>query len=82
MSNELLWHNKFITTKICKRECMLYLSNWINSGILYVKDLQFMDEKVDTTSIFDVVKTVLNLYKNNLQQIQLNIRSLDKQDSG
>ena len=61
---------------------MLYLNNWINSGILYVKDLQFMDEKVDTTSIFDVVKTVLNLYKNNLQQIPLNIRSLDKQDSG
>ena len=44
---EPLWHNKFITTKIRKRECTLYLSNWIKSGMPYVKDLQFTNGKVD-----------------------------------
>ena len=92
--NEPLWHNKFITTKIRKREYTLYLSNWIKSGILYVKDLQFTNGKVDETFIFEVVKqksnllieilkvkTALNSYTNILQQIPLNVRSLDKQDS-
>ena len=72
----------------------LYLSNWIKSGIFYVKDLQFTNRKVDETFIFEVVKqesnllieilkvkTALNLYKNILRQIPLNVRSLDKQDS-
>ena len=69
-------------------------SNWIKSGILYVKDLQFTNGKVDETFIFEVVKqksnllletlkvkTALNSYTNILQQIPLNARSLDKQDS-
>ena len=94
IANEHLWHNKFIITKIRKRECTLYLSNWIKSGILYVKDLQFTNRKVDETFIFEVVKqksnllietlkvkTALNSYTNILQQIPLNVRSLDKQDS-
>ena len=94
IANEPLWHNTFITTKIRKRECTLYLSNWIKSGILYVKDLQFTNGKVDETFIFEVVKqnsnllietlkvkTAINPYKNILQQIPLHIRSLDKQDS-
>ena len=94
IANEPLWHNTFITTKIRKRECTLYLSNWIKSGILYVKDLQFTNGKVDETFIFEVVKQISNLliqtlkvktainpYKNILQQIPLHIRSLDKQDS-
>ena len=94
IANEPLWHNTFLTTKIRKRECTLYLSNWIKSGILYVKDLQFANGKVDETFIFEVVKqksnllietlkvkTALNSYNNILQQISLNVRSLDKQDS-
>ena len=94
IANKSLWHNKFITTKIRKREWTLYLSNWIKSGILYVKDLQFTNGKVDETFIFEVVKqksnllietlkmkTALNPCKNILKQIPLNIRSLDKQDS-
>ena len=95
IANEPLWHDKFIITKIRKRECTLYLSNWIKSGILYVKDLRFTNGKVDETFIFEVVKqksnllietlikvkTALNSYTNILQQIPLNVRSLDKQDS-
>ena len=93
LANEPLWHNKFITMKIRMRECTLYLRNWIKSGILYVKDLQFTNGKVDETFIFEVVKqksnllietlkvkSALNSYKNILQQIPLNVRSLDKQD--
>ena len=94
IANEPLWYNTFITTKIRKRECTLYLSNWIKSGILYVKDLQFTNGKVDEIFIFEVVKqnsnllietlkvkTAINPYKNIIQQIPLHIRSLDKQDS-
>ena len=95
IANEPLWHNKFITTKIRKRECTLNLSNWIKSGVLYVKDLQFTNGKVDETFIFEVVKqksnllietlkvkTAPNSYKNILQQITLNVRSLiDRQAS-
>ena len=67
IANESLWHNKFITTKICKRECTLYLSNWIKSGILYVKDLQFTNGKVDETFIFEVVKTKIKPAHRNLK---------------
>ena len=94
IANEPFWHNKFMTTTLRKRECTLYLSNWIRSGIPYVKDLQFTNGKVDETFIFEAVKqksnllietlkvkTALNSYKNILQQILLNNRSLDKQDS-
>ena len=61
IANKPLWHNKFITTKIRKRACKLYLSNWIKSSILYVKDLQFTNGKVDKTFIFEVVKQKSNL---------------------
>ena len=43
---------------------MLYQSNWIKSGILYVKDLHFANGKVDETFIVEKIKPAHRNLKN------------------
>jgi len=45
-----------------RRKKILFLRNWIRSGINRIGDLQFKDGVLDDEFIFNTVKDKLNLY--------------------
>lgn len=64
-TNELLsqpiWCNKYFVEKIRHKTNPIYISNWIKSGILYVKDLNFKDGKLDELFMQQQVKNKANI---------------------
>ena len=86
-----LWHNKYIVTKIRKKEQTLFISNWIKNGVLYIKDLPFIDGNIDERAIYkhirnksnilieiNEVKMALKPYRNLILQISPNSRPINK----
>ena len=49
--NQPLWGNKFITKMIRGKKIVLFLRNWIRSGIRKVGDLVFTDGILDQNYI-------------------------------
>jgi hypothetical protein len=60
--NEYIWFNKFITEAIGKKNRVLFLRNWIRSGIRKISDLKFINGKVDTKSMFDIIIDKRNIF--------------------
>jgi len=56
-----IWANKFITVKKNKKKSVLFLRNWVRSGIRNIKDLRFIDGKLDVNYVIQKVR-----YSNNL----------------
>ena len=44
--NQPIWHNNYLFTKIRHRKRSIFLSNWIKSVILYVKDIDYSEGHV------------------------------------
>ena len=49
--NQPLWGNKYITIMIRRKKNVLFLRNWIRSGIRKVGDLVFIDGNLDENDI-------------------------------
>ena len=54
--NQLIWHNTYLFTKIRHRKRSIFVSNWIKSGILYVKYLDDSEGHVSESYIIKHLK--------------------------
>ena len=59
--NQPLWGNKFINVKVRTKNKVLFLQNWIRSGINYVNDLRFVDGCLDENFLFQKVTAKNNI---------------------
>ena len=69
LMNTIIWGNNFIVNK--KREC-LYFTEWIKSGIIYFKDIKFVNKRVDETFIYATVKNKCNIIS-QLYQLKMSL---------
>ena len=53
--NQCIWGNKFITFRQGNKKCVLFLRNWIRSGVNRITDLEFTDGKLDENDIYQKV---------------------------
>jgi hypothetical protein len=60
--NEMIWANKFITKNIGKKKSVLFLRNWIRSGIVFVSDLKFVDGVLDHNFIYRCLQDKRNIH--------------------
>ena len=60
--NQCLWGNQFITTNDGSNKKVLFLRNWIRSGVNFVGDLKFIGGKLDTAYIIHKVKFRKNIW--------------------
>ena len=80
--NECIWGNKFITIRQGVKKCVLFLRNWIRSGVNKISDLKFVDGKLEKyiyqkigfsgnilIEAFLVKKNALLPYQNELRNI-------------
>ena len=54
--SQILWGNEHFSIKIKKIKQVIFFNNWINAGIVYVKDLKNSNGKLDGDYIFNKVK--------------------------
>ena len=79
-------------TNIRRKKSTLFLSNWIKSGIIYIKDLNFLNGKLDEKYIYNTVnlknnilieisqvKLALNPYKDIMLSIPNNARPINNE---
>lgn len=62
IQNEIIWGNKFITKTYGKKKSVLYLRNWIRSGIVFVSHLRFNDGIVDEKYLYNIIQDKRNIY--------------------
>ena len=53
--NQCIWGNKFISFRQGNKKSVLFLRNWIRSGVNRVSDLEFIDGKLDENYIYQKV---------------------------
>ena len=61
ISNQCIWGNKYIVVRKKKRKSVLFLRNWIRSGINKIRDLQFIDGKLDVDYIYRQIRDRHNI---------------------
>lgn len=62
IDDQHLWGNKFVCTSCKNRKNVLFLRNWIRSGVNKIKDLQFKDGKLDENFIYRAIHNKANIY--------------------
>ena len=60
--NQPLWGNKFISTNNRRKNKVLFLRNWIRSGINKISDLKFVNGELDEINIYNKIKIKINIY--------------------
>jgi len=58
---EPIWGKRFIVIRRKKQKSVIFLRNWIRSGIVFINDLKFRDGILDCRSMLDIV-----LYKQDI----------------
>ena len=55
IQTQLLWGNKFLTYSKLKgkKKDVLFLRNWIRSGIIHISDLKFLNGNLDETYLYN-----------------------------
>ena len=61
IQDECLWGNKFFIHRINGKNKVLFLRNWIRSGVNKVSDLQFIDGELDMNFMYDRI-----MYRSNI----------------
>ena len=59
--SQIIWGNEHFSIKINKVKQVLFFKNWIDAGIVYVMDLNFLNGKLDGDYIFNKVKKERNI---------------------
>ena len=82
--NQCIWGNKFITFRQGNKKCVLFLRNWIRSGVNKISDLKFIDGKLNENYIYqkigfsgNILREVF-LLKNALLPFQNELRHISK----
>ena len=84
---QCIWGNKFIFVRRRKSKCVLFLRNWIRSGVNKIRDLCFIDGKLDTNVMYQKIRPKTNiaseimLCRQALLPYQETLRSLQNSDS-
>ena len=60
--NQPLWGNKHLAPYIHKKRKVLFLRNWIRAGVRKVKDLKFIDGKLDVNYMYHRIPCKENIY--------------------
>jgi hypothetical protein len=60
--NQYIWGNKFITKNVGKKKSVLFLRNWIRSGIRVISDLRFIDGKLDEQFLYNTIRDKTNIH--------------------
>lgn len=60
--NESIWGNKFITTTVRRKKNVLFLRDWVRSGVRIVNDLCFADGLLDIQRTYDKIIYKQNVY--------------------
>ena len=55
MQNECLWGNRFFVKRERGKNMVLFLRNWIRSGVNKIGDLHFVDGKLDLICMYDII---------------------------
>ena len=61
IANQCIWGNKFICVRKRSTKNVLFLRNWIRSGVNKIGDLKFVDGKLDTDFIFQKIRLQTNI---------------------
>ena len=61
IGDQCIWANKFIVLPNKKRKSVLFLRNWIRSGVNKIADLKFIDGKLDVDFIFRKIRFTQNI---------------------
>ena len=86
IGDELLWGNlSFLERKPHNKKTPLFFKNWFSSGLFYVKNVRFIDGKVDEQFIYNkiedkrnflvelnIFKQALRPYRNELRRVTFN----------
>ena len=64
LGDQIIWGNKFFleTKSNGKKICTLYFKHWISSGIIYIKNLLFVNGKIDENFIYNKIQNKRNIY--------------------
>ena len=57
-----IWGNKFIFVKRKRKKCVLFLRNWVRSGIRYIRDLRFVNGILDIDYVLKKVIHSTNIW--------------------
>ena len=69
IAHESLWGNKFVTKKVKKKKNVLFLRNWIRSGIRQIHHLKFTAGILDEANIYNKVQQKKqHIYRNFTSQ--------------
>ena len=61
LADQYIWGNKFVSVRKRNTKCVLFLRNWIRSGVNKIGDLKFLDGKLDTDFIFRKIRLQTNI---------------------
>ena len=64
--NQCIWGNKFICIRKRSTKSVLFLRNWIRSGVNKVGDLKFVDGKLNIDYIFQKIRLQANILTESL----------------
>ena len=62
ITDEYLWGNKFFVKCERGKTMVLFLRNWIRSGVNKVRDLSFVDGKLNMDRMYDIIEHKGNIY--------------------
>ena len=55
--NTYIWGNKWISYETASKKHVIYYKSWIESGIIYVKDIKVTQESIDERYIYNKLRT-------------------------
>ena len=61
IAEQCIWGNKFLCVRKRNYKCVLFLRNWIRSGVNRIGDLRFVDGKLDTNFMFQIIRQRRNI---------------------
>ena len=63
LHNQPLWGHRFVCVKNRNKNTVLFLRNWIRSGINKISDLRFQnDGKLDEAYVYDIIQSKINIH--------------------
>ena len=87
IGRQCIWGNKHVSVRKRSKKCVLFLRNWIRSGVNKIGDLRFVDGKLDIhymdrkiTSHFNIYSEVL-MCREALLPYQESLRNMINSDS-
>ena len=64
IGRQCIWGNKHVSVRKRSKKCVLFLRNWIRSGVNKIGDLRFVDGKLDIHYMYRKITSHINMGKN------------------